>query len=321
MNVADQNPKASVVSPEVAAVFREQFGVASRAQLLKAGVHRLGIARAVERGLMARVRPGIFRSILTPESWEQRLVVASLAVGGSVVSHRSAARLHGFSGFEDAEWVEVSTTTGARAKGVLVHRMSELPRAEVTTVRGIPVTREARTLLDLCDVAPERLVAKALDDALRRRLVRYQLLDGLLQGRSARRKGSRIMRALLAERAPEDVRAASDFESRFLRLLRRRKLPQPEKINVDLVDERGEFLARPDFMYGTCRVVIFLDGRAFHLGVVEFEKDRRQTNALVARGWTVLRYTWNRVVNEEDDVVAEIRTVLERTGSRPGSTG
>ncbi|MEZ0231078.1 MAG: DUF559 domain-containing protein [Planctomycetota bacterium] len=41
-----------------------------------------------------------------------------------------------------------------------------------------------------------------------------------------------------------------------------------------------------------------------------FEKDRAQANALTIRGWTVLRYTWNQVVKNEEAVVAELRPLI-----------
>jgi len=57
--------------------------------------------------------------------------------------------------------------------------------------------------------------------------------------------------------------------------------------------------------------VIEIDGRQFHIGADVFESDRRRQNALVLRHWTVLRYTYRRLVEEPDQVVAEIRAGIQ----------
>ncbi len=313
----DQKPNVSLAAPTILALFRVHHGVASRAQLIARGVHRDAITRALAKGSLVAVLHGVYRSGSAPPTTDQEVMAACLAVDGAVASHRTAARLLGFQGFERAT-VEVSATTGARAEGVTVHRVKALALDDVMKIRGIPVTREARTLFDLADVLPERLVAAALDDAVRRKQVRLGLLARMLAERPPRRRGTRVMRALLRERAPEDARAVSELETRFLRLARRAGLP-PGLINVDLHDERGGFIARPDVQYPDRRIAVFLDGHAFHSARPAFEKDRRQANALGARGWTVLRFTWGRVETEADEVVQELRMLL--TGSPEAAPG
>ncbi|MEZ0228185.1 MAG: hypothetical protein ACAI25_06135 [Planctomycetota bacterium] len=240
-----------------------------------------------------------------------RLAAATLAVHDSVVSHHSAAWLLRLSGFERLTQVEVSTTSGARAKGVFVHRVSSL-RSDMTLVRGIGVTTVARTLLDLCDVMLPHLVARALDAAIRQKRVVYEELVSLHAARSPRTKGARVMRELLSVRGPEDARAASELESRFLQLVRRHRLPVPDYINDNMVDEHGHHLARPDAGWERTRILVFLDSREFHSGRREFENDRAQSNALTVRGWTVLHYTWTQVTDGEAALVCELGPLLAR---------
>lgn len=292
------------------ALFRRQHGVASREQLLALGVHRDATARAVRRGTLKRVHSGVYRLAATPETPELRLAAATLAVHGSVASHRSAAWLLHLPGFERLTIVEVSTVSGARARGVFAHRVASL--AEVTTARGIGVTTVARTLIDLADVMPPHLVARALDAAIRQKRVAHEVLVALHAERSPRRKGTRVMRELLAVRGPEDSRAASELESRFLQLLRRHRLPLPDLLNDDMVDRHGRYVARPDAGWQHRRVLVFLDSREFHSARAEFENDRAQSNALTVSGWTVLRYTWAQVTEAGATVVRELAPLLLR---------
>ena len=41
-------------------------------------------------------------------------------------------------------------------------------------------------------------------------------------------------------------------------------------------------------------------------------RDARRQNALVAAGWTVLRFTWHDVVNDPTNVARTIREMLTR---------
>ena len=52
-----------------------------------------------------------------------------------------------------------------------------IPEEDTTTIEGIPVTKPARTLLDLAEVEPVEVVERCLEDALRRGLVSLALID------------------------------------------------------------------------------------------------------------------------------------------------
>src|SRR5687768_11877450 len=109
MLATEQNANLSLRDPAILRLFQAQLGIASRAQLLAAGVHRDAIGRELRAGRLVRVHDGVYRLASATESPEQILFAATLAVSDAVVSHRSAAWLHGFAGFERLEFVEVST--------------------------------------------------------------------------------------------------------------------------------------------------------------------------------------------------------------------
>lgn len=55
-----------------------------------------------------------------------------------------------------------------------------------------------------------------------------------------------------------------------------------------------------------------MDGRAWHSAGDRFQRDRTRQNALVAAGYTVLRFTWFDVTERPEYV---IRTVREMIGN------
>jgi predicted transcriptional regulator of viral defense system len=85
------------------------------------------------------------------------MAAAVLAVGpGAVLSHRSAAALHGIRESDGA--VDVTTTRRASTRGVVVHCVARLHASDVTARGAIPVTTLPRTLLDLAAIlTPEQL--------------------------------------------------------------------------------------------------------------------------------------------------------------------
>src|SRR3954454_6624414 len=76
----------------VAAVLEAQHGVATRSQLLAAGVTRHELTTAVATGLFERVQPNVYRLRGSQPSTEQLLLAACLSAGAAA-SHRSAAAL------------------------------------------------------------------------------------------------------------------------------------------------------------------------------------------------------------------------------------
>lgn len=147
--------------------------------------------------------------------------------------------------------------------------------------------------------------ASFLDRALQRRLSLPALYQAFC--RSVGAPGTARARDLLVEVADRaDFRA----ERRLIGLLRR--------AGVD-----GFVRAVPfgrwtiDLAFPRHRVAIEFDGWAFHSGPDRFQNDRTKGNALVAAGWTVLRFTWRDLGERPDDVVDQIRRALDRAAAMP----
>ena len=86
----------------------------------------------------------------------------------------------------------------------------------------------------------------------------------------------------------------SEAERRALDLIRRAGLPEPET-NVRI--EGYEV----DLVWRTHRLIVEIDGYAFHSSRRSFERDRRKDQTLLAAGWRTMRITWIQI---EDQVAA-----------------
>jgi very-short-patch-repair endonuclease len=220
-------------------------------------------------------------------------MAAVLAVGdGAVLSHRSAARLWTIDPQERAlsrpaegaasETVDITVPAGggrAQRNGIRLHRSRTLSLSDCTLRQGIPVTTPARTLQDLRHVLPRTQFAQA---------VRQASFHGLSVGNDI----------------PTD-HTRSELEARFLALLRRHRLPQPE-VNVQVDRFVVDFLWRPQ------RLVVELDGWQSHRGRAAFEEDRARDARLKLLDYEVLRFTWRQVLSAPAEVAATVQTLLGR---------
>jgi very-short-patch-repair endonuclease len=285
----------------IAALGARQHGVVSRRQLLALGLGPDAIDRRIRSGLVRRLHRGVYLlgTVLGPHSRE---FAAVLAYGpGAALSHRSAASLWGLLPYSTPAPIDVTARGGdPRGRpGIALHRALLIP-AELRTRHRIPVTSPARTLLDLAAISPRDL-ERALTEAYARGVVRRRELQALIT-RRRRHRGARRLRAL-TEAPPALTR--SEAERRFLALVRKASLPAPE-VNVRLEAYEVDFLWRPQ------RLIVEVDGYAFHSSRRAFEDDRRRDADLAARGFHVIRITWWQIISEPEAVVGRLAQALAR---------
>jgi very-short-patch-repair endonuclease len=58
------------------------------------------------------------------------------------------------------------------------------------------------------------------------------------------------------------------------------------------------------------RLIVELDGYAFHGTRAAFERDRARDRRLAAKGWRVLRVTWRDVEHRKEELAADLRALL-----------
>jgi hypothetical protein len=296
-----------------AALADRQHGLITRLQALAIDFDPDRLQRRLDRGRWVSVHDGVYRVGGAPESVEQRRLAAVLAVGPvAAASHRAAAELHGL-WTASPPTIEITTTRDQSPEldGVVVHRLADLHPRWITAVDGVPCTTVARTLVDLGAVMPESVVARCLDRALGRSLVTVSAVESARRAvaRQGRRGAGVIRRVLVPHLACEPV--AGVFEARMARLLAQQELP-PAVPEYEVWTDSGAFVARVDFAYPELRLAIEVDGFAAHSSVDAFRRDRTRQNALVAAGWTVLRFTWTEVDDCSPTVGRTIRSARHR---------
>lgn len=271
----------------VARLAAKQHGLITRRQALDRGFSRRVVDLRVGVGAWQLLAPGVYRLAGAPDTWHQRVLAACMSAGPSAAaSHVTAGVLWGLieRGIVPIE-ITVPSDKHPTGLGFSLHR-SRLGVGEVRQLYRIPVTDPARTLLDLSGIVAFTELEEAADTALRRRLVRLGDIRDSVDGLSGRR-GIGAVRALLVARTGT---TESVFETRFLALIRKLRLPEP--VVQYEVRRAGRLIARVDLAYPDQRVVIELDGYRDHSSRQAFERDRRRQNELQRAGYAVLRFTW-----------------------------
>jgi very-short-patch-repair endonuclease len=164
-----------------------------------------------------------------------------------------------------------------------------------------------RTLFDLAAVVDFETLERAVECALRRRLVSFRQLEWRCNELAKRgRNGSAQMRKLLKLRG-NVAPTGSDLETRFFQLLRRHGIRLPER-QVEVTRRNGR-KAYIDFAYPDLMIAIELEGDTAH-PYLRRPYDRARQNELVLLGWTVLRFGWDEVVHDPESVITALRDAL-----------
>jgi very-short-patch-repair endonuclease len=283
-----------------------QHGVVGRQQLLVAGVGRRAIGDRLRRGALHRICIGAYAVGHPSVSLEGRWMAAVLSMGPrAVLSHRTAAELWGMAR-RSSRAIEVTRPTHARRRANIVPHISALPDDERAVVAGIPVTSVPRTILDFAATEPEREVERVLNEAEVRGLTDPLSVPDLLE-RYPRRRGSAVLRRLLADEVQAAGITRSALEEGFVALLDAHGLPRP-RFNADLA-VAGRFIS-VDCLWPEERLIVELDGRATHGTAKAFESDRERDRILLVDGWRVVRVTWRQLRDREAAIAVDLRSAL-----------
>lgn len=202
-----------------------------------------------------------------------------------------------------------STAPGERRphRTRLVFHTSRLGPEDVEVIGGIGVTTVARTLVDLCRTVTDRTRAIwAVERALALGRVTRDEMEAVLV-RLARAPG--IRRAAAWVRLAEPA-SGSPLEPASRLALLDAGLPPPElQVRVVRADGRVAYL---DLAYRQARVGLEMDGRSEHGMELAVFDDRDRENQVVAREWTVYRFSWNDVRQRRASYVATVRNAIGR---------
>lgn len=297
---------------DIRARARSAYGLLETAELRAMGMSDSAIRWRIKVGEFESLLPGVLRFAGTPESFRQDALAATKSVGlGSVLSSGAAAALYGFPGFPPRQIEVVVMAESLRrrrfGKGVIVHRTNHLCDEDVTRFRGIPCTSPARTLFDVAATCAFDHLRRAAIFCIRKRLATpAQLHDQRKRLCKSGRPGSMRFAQLCDEVAFEDVKTDSDLEDIAFDLIRKFKLPEPQR-QVAVVEEGG-YLGTPDLIYPSpvCTLIECI-GHEFHSSRPDFFRDASRYNTFVAHGYTLLLFTY-----EDSEHPYRFITVLRR---------
>lgn len=284
----------------VAALAGRQHGVVARRQLVEIGLGRGSIGWWLRSGRLRRIHSGVYMLGAGNLDRYGRWLAAALAYGDSaVLSHASAAALWGLR--RNPRTVDVTSDRGrAGRSGIRLHR-SRIAPDETTRRNRIPVTTVGRVLLDLADALDADDLRGCWEEADRLGLLRLDEIALVCERAAGRRGVTRLTEFLSEARLPSSTR--SPLEDRFVHFCVERKVPMPVTNALVLGHE-------VDALWPEQRLIVELDGFAFHGHRSAFERDRARDFSLAVAGYRVVRLTHRRLDREPMEVAAELRRLL-----------
>lgn len=240
------------------------------------------------------------------------LLAARAAVGRhAVASHQSAAVLHRVDLLKappqdtatltlppDRAWNRAKTSN-------LVFHAADLPKEQVVTLYGLPLTTAARTIADLARALPFTDAVVAADCALREEKVTRGEVKKVIDG-CARWPGVQRARRVLEF---ADERAESPLESAARVVFDQFGLDPPE-LQATVETPRAVF--RVDFLWRDPGrrdpgLVAEADGQLKYNDRRDMVRQLGRDQLLRDAGFKVVHFTWAELFGGPEDVVARIR--------------
>ncbi len=276
-------------------------GSCTWAELRKA-LSKRQIRRAVAGGVVARAGKGRY---VLPNITAARLTAVELH---ATASHTTAALHWGWGVKTEPERVHLTFPRGRKLRGratAAVRHWRPLDDADV--VDGW-VTSPHRTVIDCCLDLPFDEALTVADSSWRNGL------DPLEVARRAARLPPRLRRQVLAVLRHVDRGAANPFES----VLRAQCLAAGADVVTQHEIKDKSFYAKVDIAIEQFRIVGEAESFEYHGDRAALKRDCRRYTGLAARGWAVLRFTWDEVMFEPDYVIGAVRATIE--ARRPTTT-
>jgi very-short-patch-repair endonuclease len=300
---------------EIRALAADQHDVVSRSQLIALEMSQSQIDNWITGGWLDQVHRSVYKMGGADLTFARRAKAAELAAGpGAVISHRAACVLWRIDtpglrwGAEPAMELTVPSRRHPKLRGVILHRSLDLVPEQCGVVEGIGVTNPLRLLVDLGAVTSDFHVERALDQLNERGLVTIREVAALndeLRGRG--RRGCGVLAQVLERRGLGADDTHSRLESVFAGICRDHVLPPPEYQYPIRLDKQRYI----DFAYPALKIAIEVDGYEFHSSRDAFQDDRARSNLLMARGWAMLRFTWEDCIHRPAWVADTVRATRQ----------
>lgn len=290
-------------------------GVIRAATLDELGVPpRTAYRRCAPSGPWQRLLPGIILLTNTTPTRRQLVEAALLHAGeDALLTGLEACRQHGLLSASDTGVVHVLVPHERKVKSsdfVIVERTVRHPKRVV--VDGLPLAPVWRAVLDACRrMTTFDPVRALLAEAVQRRGVRPDVLARELDQGSKR--GTAVPREVLAE---IQNGSRSVAESHAMEVWHRTGLP-PLRWNVDLYDEQGRFVARPDGWCDEAGLAWEIDSHEYHFTREGYGRTLKRNARYAAAGIVVVQTVPTRLRADPDGVVAELVAAHRAATTRP----
>jgi very-short-patch-repair endonuclease len=272
-----------------------QFGLISWDQLLALGATPRQVDWLLDSATLLKVHRGVYRTSGSVPSFEQEAMAAVLAAGaGAVTAGRSAAWLWKLVEVAPRGPIEVAVELprDCRRPGIRVRRVRELPKHDVTTLGGIPITRVSRTIIDL----PRTLQEEAFDTAVRIGRVTPHVF--------AERKG--YLGDLARDRLGLGV-AHEKIERKAIAILNRHRIRGAVRQHHVAHGGKNYYI---DIAFPESLVAVELKGWSPRWGRDRWQYENERSRALKLLGWAEFPFTWWDVSDNPDEVAKTIRQAL-----------
>jgi very-short-patch-repair endonuclease len=282
---------------------RKQFGLFTRAHARACGYSAYQIQRRIRAGDW-QVVFGSTLSVaglrITPSIRDR---AAQLSVPGSILAGPAALRTWRIAVPDDRPCLYVGRHGGTRVRGIRL--MYETPDpSDVLVYQGLPATTLGASVVDCLRLLPEPVAISLVDRALQKGWLCLDELISRAKARIGRPGAPRLLRLVRLTAGGE----RAESERRLTSVLRSGRI-DGWRANVEICDAAG-LIGVGDVVFERERLVLEMDGWAFHTTPERFQRDRERQNRLTAAGWTVLRFTWRDVTERPDYVVASVRRLL-----------
>jgi very-short-patch-repair endonuclease len=210
--------------------------------------------------------------------------------------------------------LEVTVPYGLRPKpaGAILHRSRRIE--PVSIIRGIPVTGVERSLLEAGTVVPPVVIEKAFSTAWRRNLTSPLKSELYLEHHGGKgRRGTTLLREVVALYSDGGRAAGSDGEVAFLRELRAAGIEEPERQFRILLPGGG--VAVVDFAWPARRKLVEFVGLETHADSRAHDADTLREDDIASAGWELRRFAPHSLRTRPEEIARRVLRFLGRSVS------
>lgn len=291
--------------PDIHQLMAAQHGAASTNQVRQSLRWRQQNALLDSR-VWERSDKRVVTSRSTPDTWQQRVMVATLATRG-VASHAAAARLHGFDGFNRSDEIHVVLRYQQRRQshqGARIHISRVFNSADQLPITGIPTVIVPVCLIQIgehSDAAMIKALEGTMRDGINSTWIRQVAARYDRPTSSATR---RLIRAL-------DERVDKTLPRSWFQRLASRVLADVGIATVDeyAIHDGRNLLAELDLAIPELQIGIECQSWRWHSTPEAQRRDAARKRSLRRLGWEILDLWWSDL-DRMDDILSTLLVAI-----------